>query len=243
MKETPHISIKEIGFSKTVLMPGDPMRAERVARRFLTDVTVISDVRGIKAYRGLYRSDIKGDSVDVTVMASGMGMPSMGIYSHELFRFFDVESIIRIGSIGGVNRNLKLGDMIVAQAASTNSNYMAQFGLTGYHYAPIGDFELIGRLKGAAEKLCGADNRVYVGNVLSSDTFYGAQSPDWNAVGVLGIEMEAAALFAEAAAAGKKAGCICTVSDLVFDKTKTMTAEERQNSLDVMIQSALEAAV
>lgn len=236
---TPHISVKDVPFSKNVLMPGDPKRAEMIAEKYLTEVKVISDIRGIKAYKGLYSKNEGGKSVSVTVMASGMGMPSIGIYSHELFNLFGVERIIRIGSIGAVNRNLNLGDIVIAQAASTNSNYLRQYGLGGYNYSPISDFKTTNILNEEANKIIGKRNKVYVGNILSSDTFYAYSAPDWNTVGILGIEMESAALFAEATVAGKQAACICTVSDLTFDISKQMTAEERQNNLNTMIKTAL----
>lgn len=238
---TPHISVKDEPFSKTVIMPGDPKRAERIASNYLTDVRIISDIRGIKAYKGFYHFADVDKMVDVTVMASGMGMPSIGIYSHELFNFFGVEEIIRVGTVGAVNKQLKLGDIVIAQAASTNSNYLKQFGLDGYNYCPISDFDVVCRLKKESEAIAVKEQKVYVGNILSSDTFYSFSSPDWDNLGILGIEMESAALFTEAAVAGKKAGCICTVSDLTFDNTKQLTAEERQNNLNTMILAILNA--
>lgn len=238
---TPHISIGDIPFTPTVLMPGDPMRAKMIADTYLKDVTIISDVRGIKAYRGTYKPAHAKRGVLVTVMASGMGMPSIGIYSHELFNFFGVENIIRIGSIGAINRNLNLGDIIIAQAASTNSNYLIQYGLNGYNYSPISDFDVTCALKNEARTLAEPEHKVCVGNILSSDTFYAHKAPDWNTVGILGVEMESAALFAEAAVANKKAGCICTVSDLTFDLQSQMSIDERQNSLNIMIEAALNA--
>ncbi len=234
---TPHISVKDESFSKTVLMPGDPMRAEKIVKEFLSEVKIISDIRGIKACKGKYLDS------DVTIMASGMGMPSIGLYSHELFNFFGVENIIRVGSIGAVRRDLNLGDIVIAQAASTNSNYLRQYGLDGYNYSPISDYKILNLLNKETSQMIEQDKKVLVGNVLSSDTFYAYSAPDWNSVGILGIEMESAALFVEATVAGKRAGCICTVSDLTFDSTKQMSAEERQNNLNIMIKSALNVAV
>ena len=230
---TTHNSAAPADFAKTVLMPGDPLRAQKIAKEYLTDAKLVNNVRGVQGYTGAWHGK------RVSVMASGMGMPSIGIYSHELFNLFGVERIIRIGSIGAVNRNLNLGDIVIAQAASTNSNYLRQYGLGGYNYSPISDFKTTNTLNEEANKIIGKRNKVYVGNILSSDTFYAYSAPDWNTVGILGIEMESAALFAEATVAGKQAACICTVSDLTFDISKQMTAEERQNNLNTMIKTAL----
>ena len=163
---TPHISVKDESFSKTVLMPGDPMRAEKIAKEFLSEVKIISDIRGIKAYKGKYLDS------DVTIMASGMGMPSIGLYSHELFNFFGVENIIRVGSIGAVRRDLNLGDIVIAQAASTNSNYLRQYGLDSYNYSPISDYKILNLLNVETSQMIEQDKKVLVGNILSSDTFY-----------------------------------------------------------------------
>lgn len=235
---TPHISVGEIPFTKTVLMPGDPKRAEVMANRFLTDVVVISDVRGVKAYRGIYK-DKTADRCELTIMASGMGLPSIGIYSHELYNFFGVENIIRVGSAGAINKTLKLGDIVIAQAASTNSNYLQQFNPTGY-YAPCSDFKLTQHL--AKEYVAHTGYTPIVGNILSTDTFYGVPNPNWEKLGVLCVEMESAALFTEAAMAGKRAACVCTVSDFVYDLSQQMTAEERQNSMTLMMEIAFDAA-
>ena len=240
--KTPHIVLKDEnkGFSKTVLMPGDPKRAEMIAENYLTDTYVISDVRGIKAIRGKYISKITGNTYDVTVMASGMGMPSIGIYSHELFNYFNVENIIRIGSAGGINTKLKLGDIVVAQGACTNSNYFSQYKLDGGTYSAISDYNILRSLTDVATEKDLSVN-IVVGNILSSDTFYGYNNVDWGKLGVLATEMESAALFAEAALAGKRAGSICTISDLIFDQSQEMTAEERQNNLRNMIEIALDS--
>ena len=240
--KTPHIVLKDEnkGFSKTVLMPGDPKRAEMIAENYLTDTYVISDVRGIKAIRGKYISKITGNTYDVTVMASGMGMPSIGIYSHELFNYFNVENIIRIGSAGGINTKLKLGDIVVAQGACTNSNYFSQYKLDGGTYSAISDYNILRSLTDVATEKDLSVN-IVVGNILSSDTFYGYNNVDWGKLGVLATEMESAALFAEAALAGKKAGSICTISDLIFDQSQEMTVEERQNNLRNMIEIALDS--
>lgn len=235
---TPHISVKHIPFTPTVLMPGDPKRAEVMANQFLTDVDVISDVRGIKAYRGIYHEG-KDDRCELTVMASGMGMPSIGIYSHELYNIFGVENIIRVGSAGAINKKLKLGDIVIAQTASTNSDYLKQINPTG-HYAPCSDFELTSELAKSYVSLTGYSP--IVGNILSTDTFYGRPNPNWEIMGVLCTEMESAALFTEAAMAGKRAATVCTISDLIFDLSQQMTAEERQNNLTLMMEVAFDAA-
>jgi purine-nucleoside phosphorylase len=241
IEKTPHIVLKpNMSFTKTVLMPGDPKRAEMIAEKYLKDTEIISDVRGIKAIRGKYISRISGNTYDVTVMASGMGMPSMGIYSHELFNFFGVENIIRIGSAGGISTKLKLGDMVISQGACTNSNYFSQYQLNGGTYSAISDYGILKSLVDVATEKKLPVN-VMVGNILSSDTFYGYSNVDWGKLGVLATEMESAALFAEAALAGKKAGSICTISDLIFDQSQEMTAEERQNNLRNMIEIALDS--
>ena len=240
-RNTPHIVIEnEKGFSKTVLMPGDPKRAEMIAEKYLKNTDIISNVRGIKAIRGEYTSNITGNTYDVTVMASGMGMPSIGIYSHELFNFFGVENIIRIGSAGAINTKLKLGDIVVAQGASTNSNYFSQYQLNGGTYSAISDYNILKSLVDVANEK-NLDVDVVPGNILSSDVFYCYNNVDWGKLGVLATEMESAALFAEAAIAGKHAGSICTISDLIFDPTQTMTADERQENLHNMIKIALDS--
>lgn len=237
---TPHIKVVNDEFTKTVLMPGDPKRAEMIAEKFLKNTRIISDIRGIKAIRGEYTNTITKNTYEVTVMASGMGMPSIGIYSHELFNFFNVENVIRIGSAGAINKNLKLGDIVIAQGASTNSNYFSQFQLDGGTYSAISDFNILKSLHNASVKSF-PDKKTYVGNILSSDTFYSCNNPNWERLNILATEMESAALFVEATIAGKKAGSICTISDLVFDHSQTMTPEERQNNLLDMITIALNA--
>ena len=191
---TPHNSAAKGEIAKTVLMPGDPLRAQFIAENFLTDAKLVNNVRGIHGYTGTYQG------VPVSVMASGMGMPSMGIYSHELFAFYDVENIIRIGSAGAMTERLKLRDVVAAQAACTNSNYIAQFGMPGT-FAPIADFELLETAVAIARE---KGVRMPVGNVLSSDNFYDAsgKTMDWAKMGVLCAEMESAALYANAAYLG-----------------------------------------
>jgi len=240
MIRTPHIVVKDEltdGFAKTVLMPGDPKRAEYIAKNYLTDVSVISDVRAIKAFTGYY------GGARVSVMASGMGMPSIGIYSNELFNIFKVDNIIRIGSAGAIDRSLMVGDIVLGQGACTNSNFLTQYNLPGT-YAPIANFEL---LKAAQEiansELANSKFNCKVGNLLSSDTFYddSNKTMDWGKMGVLAVEMETASLYATAARSGKKALSICTISDLLFSDD-AMTAEERETTLNTMIEIALKTA-
>ena len=238
---TPHISAEKGDFADTVLMPGDPYRSRLIAESFLTEARLVNDVRGVQGYTGIYKGK------KISVMASGMGMPSIGIYSYELFNFFDVENIIRVGSAGSYRADVKLRDIILAQAACTDSNYVKQFGLPG-DFAPIADFRLLTK---AASKAKSLGVTYHVGNILSSDRFYGDSTglPDWkqplalwSKMGVLAVEMEAAALYMNAARVGKRALCICTVSDSLVTGEET-SAEERQNSFTAMIELALETAV
>ena len=232
---TPHISATPADFAKTVLMPGDPLRAKYIAENFLTDAKLVNHVRGIQGYTGTWKG------VPVSVMASGMGMPSIGIYSYELYNFFGVENIMRIGSIGGMSERVKIRDIIIGMGACTNSNYAAQYNLQGT-YAPIADYTMMKIAIEEAEKL-GAS--YVVGNILSSDMFYNADptvTEHWTKLGVLGVEMEAAALYMNAAYAGKRALAICTVSDHLLTGEAT-SAEERQNSFTEMMEVALNTAI
>ena len=237
---TPHIKATPGDFGKTVLMPGDPLRAKFIAETFLTDAKLVNNVRGVQGYTGFYKGK------KVSVMASGMGMPSIGIYSYELFNFFGVEKIIRVGSAGSYRKDVKLRDIVLGQAACTDSAFVRQLGLPG-DFAPIADFGLLTTAVLEANKL---GLTYHVGNILSSDRFYGDGEglPDWkqpvalwSKMGVLAVEMEAAALYMNAARAGKRALCICTVSDSLVTGEAT-TAEERQNSFTDMIKLALETA-
>ena len=237
---TPHIAANKGDFADTVLMPGDPYRSQLIAENFLIDARLVNDVRGVKGYTGLYKGR------KISVMASGMGMPSIGIYSYELFNFFGVEKIIRVGSAGSYRKDVKLRDIVLGQAACTDSAFVRQFGLPG-DFAPIADFGLLTTAVLEANKL---GLTYHVGNILSSDRFYGDGEglPDWkqpvalwSKMGVLAVEMEAAALYMNAARAGKRALCICTVSDSLVTGEAT-TAEERQNSFTDMIRLALETA-
>ena len=238
---TPHNSANPGEFAKTVLMPGDPLRAKYIAENFLENAKLVNNVRGVQGYTGTYHG------VPVTVMASGMGMPSMGIYSAELFQFYGVENIIRIGSTGSIQPDVPLRAVVIGQAACTDSNWASQYHLPGT-FAPIANYGLLETAVGTAREL---GLPVCVGNVLSSDRFYDDEEnvPDewqaknlWKKMGVLCIEMEGAALYMNAARFGKKALVICTVSDdLVHGEA--LSAEERQLGFNNMITLAMETAV
>ncbi len=232
---TPHNSASAGDFAKTVLMPGDPLRAQYIAENFLENAVLVNNVRGIHGYTGTYKG------VKVSVMASGMGIPSIGIYSWELFNFYDVENIIRIGSAGSMNLDVKLYDIVIGIGACTNSNYASQYKLPGT-FAPIASYELLSKCVAAAKK---SGAKYHVGNLLSSDTFYSddeTATEQWRKMGVLAVEMEAAALYMNAARCGKNALAICTISDEVLTGAET-TAEERQTAFTQMMELALETAV
>ena len=231
---TPHIEAKNGDFARTVLMPGDPMRAKYIAEKYLEDTRVVNMVRGIHGYTGIYKGK------EVSVMASGMGIPSIGIYSYELYNMYDVEQIIRIGSAGGLTENVKVRDIVFGMGACTNSNYANQFSLPG-SYAPICSYEL---LKEAIKVADGMDSVNYhVGNLISSDTFYDDNNSGtiWSKMGVLAVEMEAAGLYMNAARAGKKALAICTISDNLITGEAT-SSKERETTFDDMMKIALEIA-
>ncbi len=231
---TPHIVCDKNDIAPSVLMPGDPLRAKYIAENLLENAKLFNEVRGIYGYTGEYRGK------RVSVMASGMGMPSMGIYSYELFHFADVRRIIRIGSAGGIHPDLRLRDIVVAMSASTNSNYMLQYGLPGA-YAPTASYPLLRDAVAEGEKR-GA--RMMVGNILSSDTFYDDDADSlkaWRKMGVLAVEMEAAALYCNAARAGKEALCLATISDLPLTGD-SCTAMERQTTFQTMMEIALSIA-
>ena len=231
---TPHIAAKEGDFARTVLMPGDPLRAKYIAETFLTDAVLVNNVRGVNGYTGFYNGK------RVSVMASGMGMPSMGIYSYELFKFYDVENIIRIGTAGSLNADLKIRDLAIAMGACTDSNYAAQYNLPGT-FAPIASFDLLRKAVDQVEKMGNIGYKV--GNVASSDVFYSDRPTieAWQKMGVLAVEMETAALYMNAARTGKNALTICTISDSLVTGEVT-TAEERQTSFADMMKVALEIA-
>lgn len=230
---TPHNEAKKGDFAKTVLMPGDPLRSKFIAETFLTDLKLVNNVRGVQGYTGTYKG------VPVSVMASGMGIPSIGIYSYELFNFYNVKNIIRIGSAGAISPSLRLFDIVIGMSASYNSVFADQFGLPGT-YAPTASYTLLKKATDAAEAL---GMPVTVGNILSNDLFYDdAQSTlAWQKMGVLAVEMESAALYMNAARAGKNALCICTISDSLVSHEEC-TAEERQTAFTQMMRLALEIA-
>ncbi len=227
---TPHINASPADFAPTVLMPGDPLRAKFIAENFLENAKLVNNVRGIQGYTGTY------EGTRVSVMASGMGMPSMGIYSYELFNFFDVQNILRIGSAGAYRADIRVRDIVLGMGACTNSNYAEQYGLPGT-FAPIADWSLLRTCADTADEM---GLRFHVGNILSSDTFYRDDEsvPAWAKMGVLATEMEAAALYMNAARCGKKALAVCTVSDHLITG-ETTTAEERQTSFTAMMELAL----
>ncbi len=230
---TPHIEAKKGDFAPVVLMPGDPLRSAFIAQNYLQDARLINNVRGVQGYTGCYHGR------PVSVMASGMGMPSMGIYSYELFAFYGVEAIIRVGSAGAISDKLKLRDIVLGQGACTNSNYAAQYQLPGA-FCPIAGFDLLCGAVDAARQLGYA---VQVGNLFSSDTFYDDANSlaAWKKMGVLAIEMESAALYCNAARLGKQALCICTVSDNPFTG-EGCSSQERQTTFTQMMEIALATA-
>ncbi|HKL99245.1 MAG TPA: purine-nucleoside phosphorylase [Mobilitalea sp.] len=231
---TPHNEAKTGEIAKTVLMPGDPLRAKFIADNYLEDVVCFNKVRNMFGYTGTYNGK------RVSVMGGGMGMPSIGIYSYELFNFYDIDSIIRIGSAGGIAEDIKLRDIVIGMGASTNSNFAVQYQLPGT-YAPIADFSLLRKAVESAERM---NIKTVVGNILSSDTFYDDNKETnslWRKMNVLAVEMEAAALYMNAARAGKKALCILTISDHVFTG-ESLSAEDRQNTFHDMMEIALDIA-
>lgn len=230
---TPHINAQKGDFAKTVLMPGDPLRAKYIAENFLENPRLVNNVRGIQGYTGTYKG------VPVSVMASGMGMPSIGIYSYELFSAFGVENIIRVGSAGAMQESIKVRDIVIGMGACTNSAYGSQYGLCGT-FAPIANYKLMATCVDKAEKM---GLKYHVGNILSSDTFYSDDTTsDWGKMGVMAVEMEAAALYMNAARLGKCALAICTISDHILTGEAT-SSEERQNSFTEMMTLALETAI
>ena len=231
---TLHIKATRDKVAKTVLMPGDPLRSKFIAENFLENAELFNNVRGIHGYTGTWRG------VPVSVMASGMGMPSIGIYSYELYNAFDVENIIRIGSAGALREDVALRDIVFGMGCCTNSNFGAQYHMAGT-IAPIADFSLLRTAVEIAEQ---TDARIHVGNILSADTFYDdtpADATDWNKMGVLAVDMEAAALYMTAARAGKRALAMCTVSDHLL-RHEGLSAEERERSFTQMMEIALDTA-
>lgn len=231
---TPHIAAKKGDFAPTVLMPGDPLRAKFIAENFLDKTRLVNNLRGVQGYTGYYKNK------RVSVMASGMGQPSIGIYSYELFNFYDVENIIRVGSCGCFDKDLHVRDLILAMGACTNGNYAAQYNLPGT-FCPIADFGLLKKAASECEKKA---LNYKVGNVLSSDMFYDDADSGmlWTKMGVLGVEMEAAALYMNAARAGKKALAVLSVSDSFVHKEENLSGDEREKSFTDMMKVALEIA-
>lgn len=231
---TAHNSAAPGSFARTVLMPGDPLRSRWIAQNFLTDARLVNDVRGVQGYTGLYNGR------KVSVMASGMGMPSMGIYSYELFTHYGVEKIVRIGSAGSLSTKVHMRDLVFGMGACTTSRYAAQYRLSGT-FAPIASFSLLRTAVQIAES---AGCRFHVGNLLTSDTFYDEHPEDneaWGKMGVLAVEMECAALYMNAARLGKEALAVCTVSDVLITG-ESLSADERQSSFTEMTEIALRTA-
>ena len=238
---TPHICAKPGDFARTVLMPGDPLRSKFIAETFLENSVLVNNVRGVQGYTGFYKG------VRVSVMASGMGMPAMGIYSHELYNGYGVENIIRVGSAGSIQEHIHLYDIVLAQGACTDSNFAHQFHLPST-FAPIASWELLSK----AVRACEAAGETYhVGNINSSDIFYGdhegipealGKIHNLQKMGVMALEMEAAALYLNAARYGKRALCICTISDHVLTGAET-SSDEREKSFTAMMKIALDVAV
>lgn len=230
---TPHVEAKKGDIADVVLMPGDPLRAKFIAENFLTDVECFNKVRNMFGFTGKY------DGKTISVMGAGMGMPSMGIYSYELFNFYNVESIIRIGSAGAIKDEVNLKDIVIAMGACTDSNYASQYELNGT-FAPIADFELLSRAQKFSKEI---SSRTFVGNIYSTDVFYSSKEilPKWEKMGVLAVEMEAAALYMNAARAGKKALCLLTISDCPL-RGLSLSSEERQVGFCDMVKLALKTA-
>ncbi|MBE6998463.1 MAG: purine-nucleoside phosphorylase [Ruminococcaceae bacterium] len=231
---TPHNVARPGDFAKTVLMPGDPKRSQFIAENFLESPRLVNDVRGVRGYTGYWKG------APVSVMASGMGIPSIGIYSWELFSEYGVENILRVGSAGALQEDLHVRDIVLGLGACTDSNYAHHFGLPGT-FAPVADYTLLRAAAACAEA---SGKAVRVGNLLSSDNFYnaGADSHDgWKQMGVLAVEMEAAGLYMNAARLGKRALAICTISDHIY-LPENLSAEARQSSFREMMELALDTA-
>ena len=226
---TPHIGAQYGEIAETVIMAGDPLRVKLMAEKFLDNPVQFNNVRGMLGFTGTYKGK------RVSVMGHGMGIPSIGIYTSELYTFYGVKTIIRVGSAGSINKDLHIGDLAIAMGACTNSNYGSQYEMPGT-FAPIANFDL---LRGAADACERFGYRYKVGNVLSSDTFYteNAHNDKWMNMGVLAIEMEASALYMNAARAGKRALVILTISDHILTGEVT-TAEERQTTFTHMMDVA-----
>jgi len=235
MKPSPHNDAHVGDIAETVLMPGDPLRAKFIAETFLDSAVLFNQVRGMYGYTGMYKGK------RVSVMGSGMGIPSITLYTYELYHFFNVENIIRIGTAGSMASDLKVKDIVIAQGSCTDSNFAAQFGLPGY-FAPIASYGLLEKAVSVAK---GKGVHYRVGNVLSTDIFYHDNENAlrlWTKMGVIAVEMESAGLYMNAARAGKNALCILTISDEVFERVEA-TAQERQTGFTDMMEIALETAL
>jgi len=231
---TPHNEAKYGDIAKTVLMPGDPLRAKYIAETWLENPVCFNQVRNMLGYTGTYKGK------EVSVMGSGMGIPSIALYSYELYHFYGVESIIRVGSAGALQEGMELKDLVVAMGASTDSSYAGQLNVPG-NFAPIADYGLLEKAVLAARE---KNISVKVGNVLSADAFYNfdtGRTKRWADAGILAVEMESAALYVNAAQAKKKALSLLSISDHVFTGEE-LTAQERQLEFKNMIEVALEIA-
>lgn len=235
--KTPHINLldEELGFGKTVLMPGDPLRAKYIAEHFLENPVLVNNVRDVNGYTGYY------NGVKVSVMASGMGMPSIGIYSYELFKYFGVQNIMRIGSAGGMASDIHVRDIVAGIGACTNSDFGKQYGLDG-SIAAVCNFDMLSSAKAAADEMGTA---LRIGSLYSSDTFYDdtRRSADWSKMGCLAVEMEAAALYMTALRLNMRALAICTISDLAIPPYDSLDAKAREQSFTEMMELALRTAV
>ena len=235
MTPTPHIGAQVGDIAETILLPGDPLRAKFIAENFLEDVVQYNTVRGMYGYTGYYKGK------RISVQGSGMGMPSIGIYSYELIHFYGVKNLIRIGSAGAISDKLDLYDIVIGMGACTDSNFAAQYNLPGT-YAPIASYELLQKAVDVAKE---QNTEVHVGNILSSDVFYGDSGLDslrsWQKMGVMCVEMEAAALYMNAARAGVNALAILTISDCPLEG-KATTSHERQVAFTKMMEIALNLA-
>ncbi|MCI8633143.1 MAG: purine-nucleoside phosphorylase [Lachnospiraceae bacterium] len=232
---TPHNEARQGEIAPVVLMPGDPLRAEFIAKEYLEKAVCFNRVRGMLGYTGIYHG------IPVSVMGHGMGIPSMGIYSYELYNLYDVQVIIRIGSAGGLSEKVRVKDIILGMGASTDSNYGRQYELPG-SFAPLADYELLKMAAKAAEE---QKLRFHVGNLLTSDVFYEERpevSRRWSDMGVLAVEMETAALYMNAAKAGRRALAICTVSDHLLTG-EALGSEERQTGFRQMMELGLQTGV
>lgn len=238
---TPHIDAKPGDFANTVLMPGDPLRSKRIAETYLEHPVLVNNVRGVQGYTGTYKG------VRVSVMASGMGMPSMSIYSYELYHIFGVQNIMRIGSAGSIQPDIPLRSIVIGQGACTDSRYAEQYHLPG-SFAPICSYAMLEKCVETAKR---QQLTYHVGNLLSSDRFYGDEeglpeelraTPLWKKMGVMAIEMESAALYMNAARCGKNALAICTISDHLLSN-ECLSSQDRQNTFTQMMELALETAL